>query len=391
MSNSFSLDAYDQVFPFKIYRSFESAKAVWEQLENEGITTPFQSQAWLGAYIGAHQHCKKFQLCFAELSGPSLQEMILLPLAIYRHNGLTIASIPGRKQASFHMGLYGRNAAQFWTRDTLSSALKQLGHLLKLDLYVFLNQPVEWNGCTNPVSHLPSSKSVSNGYKLNLELDGKKTLERVLSGDTRKKLRKKERWLQDIGPVTYQRICDKSNLNSILPVFFQQKHERFKNLGIDNPFQDPAIQGFLYQGCLNAIDNPGAGIELYAMLCNEKVIATFAGAVNKQRFCGMFNSFDGSPEFARSSPGDQLLCYLIRDQCERGREILDLGVGEAAYKTSFCERTEDLVDVFFPLSWRGRIYQGVTVNKLLLKKTVKSNPVIWKFVNKLRQMKKSDS
>src|SRR5919107_4460097 len=101
----------------------------------------------------------------------------------------------------------------------------------------------------------------------------------------------------------------------------------------------------------------------------------------------MFNSFDGSADVVRSSPGELLLAQLIRHQCERGRQAFDLGIGEARYKTTLCDETEELVDVFVPVTARGHLY-AVTARRLVAwKRFVKRTPWAWRIASVLRTIK----
>ena len=98
----------------------------------------------------------------------------------------------------------------------------------------------------------------------------------------------------------------------------------------------------------------------------------------------MFNSFDQAPEIARFSPGDILLTRLIRTQCSLGRTALDLGIGEARYKRLFCKEAEDLVDVFFLVTMKGRLCAAALKRLVAAKRYVKQTPWLWWLAQALR-------
>ena len=55
-----------------------------------------------------------------------------------------------------------------------------------------------------------------------------------------------------------------------------------------------------------------------------------------------------------------------------------LGVGEARYKTTICDDSDDLVDTFFPLTARGRAYARYSQAKRALKRRIKTSPLALK-------------
>ena len=107
------------------------------------------------------------------------------------------------------------------------------------------------------------------------------------------------------------------------------------------------------------------------------------GAVSG-RASGMFISFDGAAEVARCSPGDLLVARVIAMQCERGRAVFDLGVGQARYKSSFCGEVDELFTLILPVTARGRVYAGAVRSLVSVKRLVKQTPWALRAVGALR-------
>ena len=63
---------------------------------------------------------------------------------------------------------------------------------------------------------------------------------------------------------------------------------------------------------------------------------------------------------------------------QRDIDRLDLGVGEARYKTTICDDRDDLVDTFFPLTAKGRAYASFSQAKRALKRRIKASPLALK-------------
>jgi CelD/BcsL family acetyltransferase involved in cellulose biosynthesis len=126
---------------------------------------------------------------------------------------------------------------------------------------------------------------------------------------------------------------------------------------------------------------------LHALSLGERIIATFGGTGDRWRLCGMFNSFDTGEDVMRFSPGELLLADVIRHQCEVGRQVFDLGVGEARYKTSLCDEVEELIDVFLPLTLRGRAFAMASEHAVATKRFVKQTPWAMRTATMLRGLK----
>ncbi len=147
------------------------------------------------------------------------------------------------------------------------------------------------------------------------------------------------------------------------------------------------MQTFIRKASLAGLTQGRPAVELYALSAGERVLATFGGSGDAWRLCGMFNSFDGGGDVARNSPGELLLADIIRHQCEIGRQVFDLGVGEAQYKTSLCEDVEPMVDILVPITRRGRLYALVAERLVAAKRFVKRTPWAMRAAHRLRALK----
>src|SRR5205085_5646597 len=134
--------------------------------------------------------------------------------------------------------------------------------------------------------------SPSNGYRLALDPDCEASLKRAFSGETRKKLRKKEKRLGEFGRVTHLLARSEAEVERILAAFHEQKRARFRELGIANPFEDAAARGFVRAAALAGLAEGRPAIELHALVAGDRIVATFGAAIDASRCCGMFNSFD---------------------------------------------------------------------------------------------------
>jgi CelD/BcsL family acetyltransferase involved in cellulose biosynthesis len=359
----------------------------WQELCRSGLASPYQSPAWVEAYAGTIAPAHGETIRIVTLAAPDGTLELVLPLAVTRRTGLQVASIVGGRHANFHMPAMSRALARRIDGAGAADLLRRVALAMGgIDLFELSLQPKHWGGTINPFALLTPHPSASNAYGLALQASGEQTLRRVLSGETRKKLRRKrEKLAADFGPVTLVDASDTQQRKAILSAFLAQKDQRFRDMGIANPFSCSGVAAFMDA----AARGTGGPVAFYALKAGERIVATFGGACDSRRLSGMVNSFDATPAVARHSPGDLLLVDVIARQCELGRENLDLGVGEARYKTMFCDEVEELVDCFVPVTWSGRALAigGRVAGDL--KRYVKQNPFLFQAARQVRSARHS--
>jgi CelD/BcsL family acetyltransferase involved in cellulose biosynthesis len=361
---------------------FAAAEALWRELEATGTVSPYQRFDWQKAYADAMAPLGAFETRVVIVRDAIGRIALLLPLAIERRHGLRVAVPTGGKHANYHLPLLAHGALPPGAAK-LRALLRETGRALRLDAYAFSNLPRAWHGVANPLAE-GGRPSPSNGYRLALSADTEATLTRVLSKDARKKLRQKDKKLREFGPVAHRVARQAEDVDAILRAFLAQKRERFREMGLPNPFEDAAAQAFLRAAALAGLCEGRPAIELHALVVGDRIVATFGAAVDHVRCCGMFTAFDGGAEIARASPGELLMLEVIRFQCRQGRRVFDLGIGEARYKSSLCDEVEELVDVILPITARGRIYAAAAERLLRVKRFAKQTPWIWNAVGGLR-------
>ena len=365
-----------------------SASKAWSMLEAQAPVSPYQTQAWVLpwlATIGAARSMRGL----VSVAYDTLGEPVgLLPLCITNRGPLRLAEFPGGKDANFTFGLIAPGAnltaedLRYWLAQTARHAPE------RIDLFALVNQPESWNGVANPLLALGGQKGPAQGYRTALLGDAGAFIKSKMSGESRKKIRAKERRLAELGTLSYVTARDAPMARRILAAFAAQKAQRMQDKGIHNCFADPAAEAFLERGALDFGNQGCGGIELHALLAAERIIATFGGATHQGRFCGMFNSFDLDPLVTRNSPGDLLLAWLIQQKCREGLHGFDLGVGAARYKETWCTEIEPMFDVYVPVNVLGRGMAAVKAGKRRLKGHIKASLRLWALVERLRKLRR---
>ena len=156
----------------------------------------------------------------------------------------------------------------------------------------------------------------------------------------------------------------------------------------------PALRAFL-----NRVTSPhppsiGSGVapvDFYALRCGERIVATFGGTRRGRRFSGMLMSFAADPDLAKTSPGELLLSEVLKLHCADGLVAVDLGIGEARYKESYCPEVQPLFDSLVGVTPRGRLFARAEAARLQLKRAVKQSRWAWALARRLRRLRRPDA
>jgi CelD/BcsL family acetyltransferase involved in cellulose biosynthesis len=354
-------------------------EADWRALETSALVTPYQSYDWVRPFVATIGQAEDMDFRFIRVEDSLGRLLALFPLVITRRLGTRFAEFIGGKHANYHMALYRPDFAEALDAAATQVLLREIGAAIGgIDALFLINQPTAWQGIANPPAMLAAGQSPSRAYKLALEPgNGEGTLRRSMSKHARKKLTTKRNRFAEFGPSELVQARSDAEIARVLDAFLAQKAARFAQMGLPDPFAVPAIRTFLREGALGQSGRPPA-IELYSLDLAGRSVATYVGAVQGERFSGMATSFDLGSETARTSPGEILLVELIKRKCQAGFSMFDLGVGEARYKTTICDDSDELVDTFFPLTAKGRAYAGYSQAKRALKRRIKASPLALK-------------
>lgn len=370
----------------EVLRSFDEARAIWCNLSASGTATPYQGMEWLAAYMRHVDGQPGADIALVVVRDAANEPLMLIPLVVAAQGPVRIARFIGGKHSNFNAPVFAPNAQRL-SEAEMRQALTEAGRLAGADLLALINQPESWEGSANPMALIHGQASPSAGYKFSLEDGADAVLHKQLSKDTRKKLRQKAGKLGQIGPVSYHKPGTPAEALMILDAFLALKAARFQGQGIDDPFAGEDVRRFLQEVVTIGLASGQGVLELHALMVGPRPVAIYGGVADRNRFSGVITAFDADPEIARSSPGDILLTYMVRDCCNRGLATFDLGVGEAHYKSKICDTAEPLFDTYFPVSLKGRVASLALSRAGALKRAIKQSPQGQKLIAAIRKLK----
>mgnify|MGYP000613310169 CR=1 FL=1 len=367
-------------------RTFGDAETAWRDLEARAVTTPYQRFDWVESWYRHIGAASGLEPLIVTAWTKEAQPVFLWPFVVRTAGKRRVAEWPGGKFANYKMGLYDRRVADTLDRDALVPMMAYLRDELGIDALSLTNQPETWRGVANPLIHLPHQRSPSYAYSVVLRPDFEALYGELRSSSTRKKLRRSERRIvSQFGSCTLRRPTSPEDVDRVLGAFFEQKSDRLRQKQLQNVFARPGVMAFLRELATRGIGQDDPLLDLYWLDTGGQVAATWAGTTARGRLSGIINSFDLGA-VAQYQPGEVILRMLLEDACDRGLIEFDLGVGEAAYKDSWCPRIDRLFDSFLPLSASGWMHTSVTMTGFRLKRVAKQSKFLRELSERFRQV-----
>ena len=362
----------------------EAAREAWTEIAGVAPASAYQgfdfSRIWLET-VGAARGVAPMIVVARDEAG---RVAALLPLGAFSFGPLRLAAFLGGKDANFAMGLFRPGIA--WPPEEIAALLAAAARLAapRVDAFLFINQPRNWQGTPNPIAAAPNQPSPSFAYKSALPGDFAIWRDAHASKEAQKKLRKKAKRLEAMGPLAHRRAANSGEVDRVLDAFHEQKRARLRSLGIADAYEAAEARSFLRRLALCGLAEGAPRLELHALFVAERIVATFGALSAGDRLSGLFLSYDGDPEIARSSPGELIVHAAVREAIERGFATFDLGVGEARYKDEACEASEELFDSAFAVTPLGRVAALAFKAKQSAKRRIKQSPGLFALFRRLR-------
>lgn len=377
--------AFANAIELSVHDGINGIKDAWQAAQLNSPISVYQRYGWVEEFIKSSTYNDPIKP-FIVLGKFNGEVVFILPFEIHGKYFRRIHFIGG-SHVNFNMGIFPTYYAPLMTKLAVQKIFKRIANLAPGMGYMKLCcQPKEWRGETNPLLHLPNQLSAHPAFVLNLAGGFEETLSRGNAKRKHKKFRQQCRMAGNLGgyelviPETAQEISE------IVSIFFAQKSERLKHLGIFNVFSSKDVNNFVKNLAKPSNNQNEPLLRLYALKVGDDILAVFGGGVLNNRFSGYFSSIDIKKHTALS-PGEMLLYLIVQDSCERGYTQLDLGAGSERYKKSWSSEIIDMHDVIFPLSITS--IPIVTGRRILsgIHRYIRSNPRIWNGVKILRLLK----
>jgi CelD/BcsL family acetyltransferase involved in cellulose biosynthesis len=357
-------------------------ETIWRDLgDQQHFSTPFQRFDFLMPWqrrVGDREKLRPFIVVAYDAER---RPLLLLPLVLSHRFGVRAACFMGGKHATFNMALWDRDFAASATVADLTTLLSWIRAHRQADVLALGQQPLGWRDLPNPLALLPHQPSVNDCPLLTMAPGAEPAT--LISNSFRRRLKGKERKLQDLPGYRYHIATTDADIARLLDWFFRVKPLRMAVQKLPNVFAEAGVEEFIRAACIARLASGGRVIDIHALECNDEVIAIFAGTADGHRFSMMFNTYTMSDN-SRYSPGLILMRNIIDHYAGRGYRALDLGIGSDPYKRLFCKSDEPIFDSFIPLSPRGRVAASAMSGINRAKHLVKHHQTLSQLAQKLR-------
>jgi CelD/BcsL family acetyltransferase involved in cellulose biosynthesis len=277
-----------------VFDRLPDAREDWIALGETAAVTPYQNYDFVAAWFETIGRARRLEPMIVVARGPDGRPLALFPLGMRDAAGLRLGEFLGGRESNFNIGLFHPGGG-LDLRGLLLAAAR--GRPRPPDLLYLRNQPRGLGAFMNPLlgGDACPSPSFAYGNALPAFVDA---LDRQTSRASRKKLRKKERRLTELGALVFEHRASGERASEVIAALIAQKSALLAAKGAAGLFEVPEMRAFLERAC-----HAGA-LEVHALRLSGMVIATYVGLAMDRRFSALANSYDMDDEIARCSPGD---------------------------------------------------------------------------------------
>jgi CelD/BcsL family acetyltransferase involved in cellulose biosynthesis len=347
------LRSLHEQYEVEIWQELEPIRARWDALERTGVSTPFQSYAWISALLdtvgrslGAEPHTAIVK------DRNSGEDLMLLPLVRSRRRLLHFVEIPDFGASDYNSPIVSRTIASDHRRvaESWDAAMRALpaGDVLHIS-----KVPEVVSHAPNPFLRLQRVRTeVYSSWQIALP-ENLSELEQSLSSSTRRQIRRRTRQLETAGPLQYVVPSSGAEAKALFDVLRQQRQPRFAALGRYDILASAPHRTFYNRIVESGYDNGVAAV--HALQVGDETVATAFGLQWQKRFHLLMTSMAGG-RWLENSPGMVMIWKLITHMHAKGCRTFDFTIGDEPYKRHFGATECTLSEYFRALSPMGRPY-----------------------------------
>ncbi|MFZ2103481.1 MAG: GNAT family N-acetyltransferase [Oricola sp.] len=325
-------------------------RSLWAGLPGGACSTPFQSPAFLDAFLETivPKYGMRFHVGEVRSLGTG-SPVALFPFVVQKRGPVRIASFPDAGLAdqvapvlaNGHL-LSDNSFASAWASFT--------GALRGVDLVDIDKLPALIGDRANPLYAL--SKSEPSGEVLSLDLTGD------ACGTWRRKsvyktVRSKEKRLVEAG-AEFVRTQDPKQCLAILDALKQQRKRRFSAIGRTDSLEARAgFSDFYRHLAANASD--GGPVMAFCLKAGDEIVSAYFALADGNLMNGVLISI-GDDKWHGCSPGMVLTARIIEWSVQHGLANYCFGTGLQDYKTRFGGTSQPMRRVSQPLTSLGRLF-----------------------------------
>ncbi|MGE0501997.1 MAG: GNAT family N-acetyltransferase [Rhizobiaceae bacterium] len=253
-----------------------------------------------------------------------------------------------------------------------------------VDLVAMERMLVEHAGVANPFAAMASGASPNVSLAVDLEGGFEALLKRSSGKRKRKKHRSQIRKFEAAGGYQMLEARTPAEIDRVLDAFFEMKHVRLTKMGVEDVFAPMDVQAFFRRLFKHAASQERPAFTLHALEVGGIIRAVTGSSRTEDRIICEFGAII-EDELAHASPGDFMFFEQIGNACAEGLPYYDFSVGDELYKRLWCDVETTHLDLFVPLTLKGRMLAMAERARTRLTAFVKGNAIVWAALKKLRR------
>jgi CelD/BcsL family acetyltransferase involved in cellulose biosynthesis len=314
------------------YHSFHdlpSIKSAWNQLLlQNSVNEIFLTYEWF------HSWCQAFQSGYTSLIllGWIGEELVgIAPLLIkkVRNRRIRYRSLRFLAQGDYADFIVKLEAQKTFLRKIFEYLWQIREEWDVLELY---NIP-EYSRALQDIKDIPSELKLDLNIQKNIACPTMmvdKDLEFAQSCLKKKSMIRHYKYFKRDGDLSFQKIVDRSEIKKQLEPFFRQHIERRELAEGESLFLHPEVQDFYHRLVENL---PSDWLDFSEVIFNGETIAYHFGFLYNQKYVWYKPAFN--VQYAKRSPGEVLLRFLIENALEKRVKEFDFTIGDEPFKQRF--------------------------------------------------------
>ena len=260
-------------------------------------------------------------------------------------------------------------------------ALLRADHRFAFDIVDLVKMPAEVGAQRNPLMALHTDPNPSGAYLTKLTGTWDEFYAKKRSSSTRKKERQQQRQLAAFGDIRFVDDIEGEERAKTLDVLFEQKARSFERMGVGNIFTRPGYRE-LFTAFVMDIKNRHL-VHLSRLEVGTTIAAVSIGFTACACYYLVISSY-GLGEMAKVGPGRTHLHELLGYALRNAFSVFDFTIGDEAYKQDWSDARITLYDHLSPATWAGGIAVALMLGFRTIKRTIKQNPVMWRWFSRAR-------
>ncbi len=337
-----------------------------------------QSFAWIDSWR-AIVNADSFVIGLFDGDGP----ILLVPLEVVSQSGAKIARYPGGSHANCNFpwlreehGVLGREAVQHLI-EVIRKARPDI------DALSLTRQLSELQGAANPLLTLGKAPNPNPVLAASLGGGFDAVLDRANRKRKLKKHRQHSRRYEESGGWRIAGPQNQAESDTVLDLYFAMKAQRFRKMGIRDPFADENVRNF-FKAFFGEGLTKGRNLHELRFLEVGGTLRSIIGKLLGDTGPTVEFAAIAEDELTSASPGEFLFFEDISRSCDEGRSIYNFGIGDEPYKREWCDIELTIYDTLVPLSAKGKLFTALQSVRNAIAGSLKRNPRLWGLAKTLR-------